>query len=296
MLVPNKPVKWWINWWLWIYENNVCELRCEPLPSRLHIHIFIRSSHKWFSNIHSQYLSHWSQTMVSYTEIKVTITFQSILNGITRKYCSVAFTCIVTGYSTDQAKRATYAHPKLKFSRLINTCFGQPAGKQRSNDYACVNIGWRTDPCCLTGIIRNHASQRIKLFWSYSSFNFLYFCFFSLIYRNVSFFPTSCITAVVSYIFIEILEREIGARPAKIHITYACPSFHCCDAVIKGESPYTFLSYFKRKGQNYLSCFWGRVRSCARAFRLCWIKARLFLISFGDTSLTNESIPKLKFE
>ena len=129
MLVPNKPVKWWINWWLWIYENNVCELRCEPLPSRLHIHIFIRSSHKWFSNIHSQYLSHWSQTMVSYTEIKVTITFQSILNGITWKYCSVAFTCIVTGYSTDQEKRATYAHSKLKFSRFINTCFGQPPGE-----------------------------------------------------------------------------------------------------------------------------------------------------------------------
>ena len=129
MLVPNKPVKWWINWWLWIYENNVCELRCEPLPSRIHIHIFIRSSHKWFSNIHSQYLSHWSQTMVSYTEIKVTITFQSILNGITWKYCSVAFTCIVTGYSTDQEKRATYAHSKLKFSRFINTCFGQPPGE-----------------------------------------------------------------------------------------------------------------------------------------------------------------------
>ena len=189
-MVPNKLVKWWISWWLWIYENNVCELRCEPAPSRPHIHIFIRSSHKWFSNIHSQYLSHWSQTMVSYTEIKVTITFQSILNGITWKYCSVAFTCIVTGYSTDQAKRATYAHPKLKFSRLINTCFGQPAGKQRSNDYACVNIGWRTDPCCLTGIIRNHASQRIKLFWSYSSldqFSLLLFLFSDL--SKCFFFP-----------------------------------------------------------------------------------------------------------
>ena len=128
-MVPNKLVKWWISWWLWIYENNVCELRCEPAPSRPHIHIFIRSSHKWFSNIHSQYLSHWSQTMVSYTDIKVTITFQSILNGITWKYGSVAFTCIVTGYSTDQAKRATYAHSKLKFSRLINTCFGPPSGE-----------------------------------------------------------------------------------------------------------------------------------------------------------------------
>ena len=264
-----------MNKWLWIYENNVCELRCEPAPSRLHIHIFIRSSHKWFSNIHSQYLSHWSQTMVSYTEIKVIITFQSILNG-----------------SFHLHRNWIFNWPGKKgHVRAFS-----PQGKQRSNDYACVNVGWRIDPCCLTGIIRNHASQRIKLFWSYSSFNFLYFCFFSLIYRNVSFFPTSCITAVVSYIFIEILEREIGARPAKIHITYACPTFHRCDSAIKGEPLYTFLSYFKRKGQNYLSCFWGRVRSCARAFRLCWIKARLFLISFGDTSLTNESIPKLKFE
>ena len=110
------------------------------------------------------------------------------------------------------------------------------------------------------------------------------------------FSSTSCITGVVSYVFLEIFGREIGARPAKIHITYACPTFHRCDSAIKGEPLYTFLSYFKRKGQNYLSCFWGRVRSCARAFRLCWIKARLFLISSGDTSLTNEWIPKLKFE
>lgn len=110
------------------------------------------------------------------------------------------------------------------------------------------------------------------------------------------FSSTSCITGVVSYVFLKSFGREIGTRLAKIHITYACPTFHCCDAVIKGESPYTFLSYFKRKGQNYLSCFWGRVRSCARAFRLCCIKARLFLISFGDTSLTNESIPKLNFD
>ena len=156
-----------MNKWLWIYENNVCELRCEPLPSRLHIHIFIRSSHKWFSNIHSQYLSHWSQTMVSYTEIKVTITFQSILNG------------------------SFHLHRNWIFNwpgKKGHVCAFSPQGKERSNDYACVNVGWRIDPCCLTGIIRNHASQRIKLFWSYSSFNFLYFCFFSLMYRNTSFF------------------------------------------------------------------------------------------------------------
>ena len=188
MLVPNKPVKWWINWWLWIYENNVCELRCEPAPSCFHTHIFIRSSHKWFPNIHSQYLSHWSQTMVSYTEIKVTITFQSILNGITWKYCSVAFTCIVTGYSTDQEKGPRTRIPNSSLAGSLTRVLASPQGKQRSNDYACVNIGCRTDQCCLTGIIRNHASQRIKLFWSYSSFNFLYFCFFSLMYRNTSFF------------------------------------------------------------------------------------------------------------
>ena len=167
MLVPNKPVKWWINWWLWIYENNVCELRCEPAPSCFHTHIFIRSSHKWFPNIHSQYLSHWSQTMVSYTEIKVTITFQSILNG-----------------SFHLHRNWIFNWPGKKgHVRAFS-----PQGKQRSNDYACVNVGWRIDPCCLTGIIRNHTSQRIKLFWSYSSFNFLYFCFFSLMYRNASFF------------------------------------------------------------------------------------------------------------
>lgn len=172
-----------------------------------------------------------------------------------------------------------------------------PQGKQRSNDYACVNVGWRIDSCCLTGIIRNHASQRIKLFWSYSSFNFLYFCFFSLMYRNASFFlhvmyNRSCFLCF-PWNFWAGNRHAAGENTYHLH-TY--PTFHCCDAVIKGESPYTFLSYFKRKEQNYLSCFWGRVRSCARAFRLCWIKARLFLISFGDTSLTNESIPKLKLE
>ena len=148
---------------------------------------------------------------------------------------------------------------------------------------------------------RNYAQPRkpknqviLKLF----KFGPIFFTFVSFLWciEMFLFSPTSCITTVVSYIFIEILKREIGAWPAKIHITYACPTFHCCDALIEGESPYTFLSYFKRKGQNYLSCFWGRVRSCARAFRLCRIKARLFLISFGDTSLTNESIPKLKLE
>ena len=248
MLVPNKPVKWWINWWLRIYENNVSELRCEPLPSRIHIHIFIRSSHKWFSNIHSQYLSHWSQTMVSYTEIKVTITFQSILNGITWKYCSVAFTCIVTGYSTDQEKRAMYAHSKLKFSRLINTCFGQPPGKQRSNDYACVNIGWRTDPCCLTGIIRNHASQRIKLFWSYSSFNFLYFCFFSLMYRNASFFlhvmyNRSCFLCF-PWNFWAGNRHVAGENTYHLRMPYVSPRWYCH----QGRTTLYFSILFSKRG------------------------------------------------
>ena len=73
------------------------------------------------------------------------------------------------------------------------------------------------------------------------------------------FSSTSCITGVVSYVFLEIFGREIGTRPAKIHITYACPTFHCCDAVIKGESPYTFLSYFKRKGKITFPVFEGEL-------------------------------------
>ena len=199
-----------MNKWLWIYENNVCELRCEPLPSRLHIHIFIRSSHKWFSNIHSQYLSHWSQTMVSYTEIKVTITFQSILNG------------------------SFHLHRNWIFNwpgKKGHVCAFSPQGKERSNDYACVNVGWRIDPCCLTGIIRNHASQRIKLFWSYSSFNFLYFCFFSLMYRNTSFFlhvmyNRSCFLCF-PWNFWAGNRRAAGENTYHLRMPYVSPLWFC---------------------------------------------------------------------
>ena len=216
-----------MNKWLWIYENNVCELRCEPAPSRLHIHIFIRSSHKWFSNIHSQYLSHWSQTMVSYTEIKVTITFQSILNG-----------------SFHLHRNWIFNWPGKKgHVRAFS-----PQGKQRSNDYACVNVGWRIDPCCLTGIIRNHASQRIKLFWSYSSFNFLYFCFFSLMYRNTSFFlhvmyNRSCFLCF-PWNFWAGNRRAAGENTYHLRMPYVSPLWFCH----QGRTTLYFSILFSKRG------------------------------------------------
>ena len=144
------------------------------------------------------------------TEINVTITFQSILNG-----------------SFHLHRNWIFNWPGKKgHVRAFS-----PQGKQRSNDYACVNVGWRIDPCCLTGIIRNHASQRIKLFWSYSSFNFLYFCFFSLMYRNTSFFlhvmyNRSCFLCF-PWNFWAGNRRAAGENTYHLRMPYVSPLWFC---------------------------------------------------------------------
>ena len=161
------------------------------------------------------------------TEIKVTITFQSILNG-----------------SFHLHRNWIFNWPGKKgHVRAFS-----PQGKQRSNDYACVNVGWRIDPCCLTGIIRNHASQRIKLFWSYSSFNFLYFCFFSLMYRNTSFFlhvmyNRSCFLCF-PWNFWAGNRRAAGENTYHLRMPYVSPLWFCH----QGRTTLYFSILFSKRG------------------------------------------------
>ena len=66
----------------------------------------------------------------------------------------------------------------------------------------------------------NEHDTRLKLrVWKVSSFPFPFYCFLSEIFKNVSIFFRFCWEkTVVSYDFLRIFTREIGARASKIDL------------------------------------------------------------------------------